>query len=409
MLPFNLFALSYNVVLTGTQYVSNGIEGTNDYGITIYDSGNNSSLRYVYSWAVANNNVNNNIYSTYNQIASENPFNVWMGYETDNPSSTLSSNARKILSYTYYTRYMTTEDKNVYLESTNLPVKNSDYSVNYGYFLGKLFDKSSEFNLTTLTSNNPVSSWISGSNPYSIVSTGNCYMIAKRGYSGTTMNVYFFSDQQFSITASRTGSSNITPTITSFNCDGTDWYWGKISNWTWNPTNYTYSWDTIQCDFNDTNFVGYMVSTLNGSVNPPVINHGILKDLGYSTRFTNTQQDSTTAMRNNVDVITWDGYQDTLGNQINTLDYWVDIQAYRTEYYANTLSDLLNLTINSRTMVGNPVDLITISPNVGKFEITWGDVATAFLGSNPVRDFFHNISPHIVENIYYTDGGADVI
>ena len=72
-------------------------------------------------------------------------------------------------------------------------------------------------------------------------------------------------------------------------------------------------------------------------VMPSPINYGYLKDLGYSTKFTNSQQDSVTAMRNNVDILTWDSYQDTNGNQINTFGMWVDIQAFRTEYYATTL------------------------------------------------------------------------
>ena len=132
--------------------------------------------------------------------------------------------------------------------------------------------------------------------------------------------------------------------------------------------------------------------------------YGDLKDLGFQTYFTNTQQNSLLASRNNKDVITWDGYEDTNGNQINTLNMFVDIQAYQTEYSANTKSDLLNLTINSYTTIGDPVTLVSMGANSGRYEITWGEVATALVGTNMLSEFFNNFMPHYYEGLYYTNG-----
>ena len=197
--------------------------------------------------------------------------------------------------------------------------------------------------------------------------------------------------------------SNPTDSFYDTQISGVKWYYKQVS---FGNRQATYSNGIVVPDLTISGTADAVSYTWgNNAVGPtPVINYGDLKDLGFQTYFTNTQQSSLLASRNNKDVITWDGYEDTNGNQINTLDYMVDIQAYQTEYSANTKSDLLNLTINSYTTIGEPVTLVSMGPNYGRYEITWGEVAQRLVGTNMISEFFNNFIPHYYEGLYYTNG-----
>lgn len=162
--------------------------------------------------------------------------------------------------------------------------------------------------------------------------------------------------------------------------------------------------------FNRTNgyntiLTGFYYTFGNGSVSPvPPINHGDLIDVGYSTNLTNSQQSNYLQMRNNKDYITWNGYEDSNGNQINTLDYEVEIQAYATEYEAQTKTGLLGLTVTDLQNYGTPVTIYEGSANRGEFSILWGDVADALNGTSTTINFWSQMAPHSYENMWYSNG-----
>ena len=174
--------------------------------------------------------------------------------------------------------------------------------------------------------------------------------------------------------------------------------------------NYTYDyWNKRYGDFN-TSIIATIASNSNqygnsqsareyaftftsyysGNVNPPV-NYGDLIDVGFYTNFTNSQQSTYSAMKNNVDTIKWNGFQDSSGNSINTLGFRVQIQAAVVDYEANTKSDLLNQTI-SDMITGDWTDLITISANIGEKSFTWENVAQTLLSTNYNLDFWNKLS-----------------
>ena len=107
----------------------------------------------------------------------------------------------------------------------------------------------------------------------------------------------------------------------------------------------------------------------------------------------------------NKDVITWDNYQDTNGNDLNDVNLRVDIQAASVDYSANTKSDLLNQTINDM-LTGDWSDLITISPNVGEYSFTWETVARALFGSNYTANWWNNLFNVFdsTQSIFYKKG-----
>ena len=130
----------------------------------------------------------------------------------------------------------------------------------------------------------------------------------------------------------------------------------------------------------------------DGAIAPeePVV-YGDLTDVGFYTNFTNSQQSTFSAMKNNVDTIKWNGFQDSLGNPINTSGFRVQIQAAVVDYEANTKSDLLNQTI-SDMITGDWTDLITISANVGEKSFNWENVAQTLLSTNYNLDFWNKLS-----------------
>ena len=119
----------------------------------------------------------------------------------------------------------------------------------------------------------------------------------------------------------------------------------------------------------------------DGSAQP--VSFGDLLNVGFYTKFVNSQQSNVSQMALNTDVITWDNYQDSNGNDLNDINLRVDIQAATVDFEANTKSDLLNQTINDM-VTGSWSDLITISPNVGEYSFTWDTVAKALFGTNNV-------------------------
>ena len=133
---------------------------------------------------------------------------------------------------------------------------------------------------------------------------------------------------------------------------------------------------------------------------------GDLNNLGFYTKFTNSQQSNISQMALNKDVITWDKYQDTAGNDLNDINLRVDIQAATIDYEANTKSDLLNQTINDM-VTGAWSDLITISPNVGTYETTWQNVASALWGTNNITINFWNSLFNVFDSaqgVFYKNG-----
>lgn len=140
------------------------------------------------------------------------------------------------------------------------------------------------------------------------------------------------------------------------------------------------------------------------STSPDPISYGDLIDVGYSTNLTNSQQSNYLQMRNNKDFITWNGYEDSNGNQINTLEYEVEIQAYATEYEAQTKTGLLGLTLTDLQNYGTPVTIYEGSANRGEFSILWGDVADALNGTSTTIDFWSQMAPHSYENMWYSNG-----
>ena len=118
--------------------------------------------------------------------------------------------------------------------------------------------------------------------------------------------------------------------------------------------------------------------------------YGNLIDLGFYTNFTNSQQSSYTAMKNNKDTIKWNAYQDSMGNSLNQIGFIVDIQAAIVDYEASTKSDLLNQTI-SDMITGDWTNLISVSPNVGQYEFTWETVASRLLSSSLTDDFWSKL------------------
>lgn len=137
---------------------------------------------------------------------------------------------------------------------------------------------------------------------------------------------------------------------------------------------------------------------------PPAPVYGELIDLGFYTNFTNTQQSSWYQMRYNKDNIQWNGYEDSLGNQINTLDMQVEIQAYATEYSASSKIDLLNKTILDLVNYGSPQTIYEGSANIGEKSFTWGEVADALNGSSTTIEWWSNLAPHSYESMWYANG-----
>lgn len=141
----------------------------------------------------------------------------------------------------------------------------------------------------------------------------------------------------------------------------------------------------------------------DGAIEP--LTYDDLQDVGFYTKFTNSQQSNTSQMALNKDVITWDNYQDTNGNDLNDVNLRVDIQAASINYEANSKSDLLNQTINDM-LTGDWSDLITISPNVGEYSFTWETVARALFGSNYAANWWNNLFNVFdsAEGIFYKKG-----
>ena len=150
---------------------------------------------------------------------------------------------------------------------------------------------------------------------------------------------------------------------------------------------------------------GYYYTFGDGAIgDTPVF--GDLANLGFYTKFTNSQQSNISQMALNKDIITWDKYQDTAGNDLNDINLRVDIQAATIDYEANTKSDLLNQTINDM-VTGAWSDLITISPNVGTYETTWQNVASALWGTNNITINFWNSLFNVFDSaqgVFYKNG-----
>ncbi len=138
----------------------------------------------------------------------------------------------------------------------------------------------------------------------------------------------------------------------------------------------------------------------------PVINWGDLKDVGFHTKFTNSQQSNISQMRLNRDVIAWNQYQDTNGNDLNDINLRVDIQCAVVDYEASLQVDLLNQTIADMN-ISNWTELVSISPNVGKYEISWEEVAQTLWGTNNVgNDFWTSLMTGFssAQGYYYKNG-----
>lgn len=136
----------------------------------------------------------------------------------------------------------------------------------------------------------------------------------------------------------------------------------------------------------------------------PVINYGSLIDLGYYTNFTNSQQTNYYQMRFNKDTIIWNGYEDSNGNQINTLDMEVEIQVYEIEYSGTSKSDLLSRIVEDLRSFGSPQTIYEGSANRGEVSFTWGQISEALTGSSTIVDFYSNLAPHSYENMWYSLG-----
>ena len=159
--------------------------------------------------------------------------------------------------------------------------------------------------------------------------------------------------------------------------------------------------------FSQADFNAYYYTFGGGASGPSVaLVYGDLANLGFYTKFTNSQQSNISQMALNKDVITWDKYQDTAGNDLNDINLRVDIQAAIVDYEANTKSDLLNQTINDM-VTGAWSDLITISPNVGTYETTWQNVASALWGTNNITINFWNSLFNVFDSaqgVFYKNG-----
>lgn len=132
--------------------------------------------------------------------------------------------------------------------------------------------------------------------------------------------------------------------------------------------------------------------------------YGILIDLGYYTDFTTSQQSNYLQMRNNRDTIIWNGYEDSNGNQINTLDMEVEIQVYATEYKGITKNDLLSRIVEDLRSYGSPQTIYEGSANRGSVSFTWSEIASTLTGSSSIIDFYSNLAPHSYEGMWYSNG-----
>ena len=144
----------------------------------------------------------------------------------------------------------------------------------------------------------------------------------------------------------------------------------------------------------------------DGAIIEPVITYGDLNDVGFYTKFTNSQQSNLQTTKYNLDVFTWDNTYDVLGNQINVPvgEFVVDIQGAMSDYEANTKSDLLNQVLNDAT-IGTWSEIATVSANAGTYQLTWEQAARSIMG---IYDYNTNIFEELVvrpiEN-YFTKKG----
>lgn len=132
--------------------------------------------------------------------------------------------------------------------------------------------------------------------------------------------------------------------------------------------------------------------------------YGMLIDLGYYTDFTTSQQSDLNQMRLNRDTIIWNGYEDSNGNQINTLDMEIEIQAYGVEYKAVSKSELLNKTILDFVNFGSPVTIYEGSANRGTVSFTWGEIVNYLNTSSTAHWAYSKLVPHAYESMWYSYG-----
>ena len=216
---------------------------------------------------------------------------------------------------------------------------------------------------------------------YSSDSAGKAYVFVSKNpfrYGYSSGNNFYPENQNCSLTSAGFNAS-------SYVYEGVTYY-------------YYYNYNTRLYTVSDGNIpfydVGFSISNSAGSVMPEAIYYtygegsivrhfGDLLNVGFYTKFVNSQQSNVSQMALNTDVITWDNYQDSNGNDLNDINLRVDIQAATVDFEANTKSDLLNQTINDM-VTGSWSDLITISPNVGEYSFTWDTVAKALFGTNNV-------------------------
>ena len=402
ILPFNILADNSNVGLV----VSSG---------TCYAT--SSDATYSYKWdddvvIVAYTNTSNNSSGSVFTLAPPNAKRASStgGCPINSTPSTTGNTSLKFWGQTYNyleATYGSTTDSSIpYYEYT------TDYALVHRGYLGTLMvpEYSQGVNLLYIPVGSSSVSWTVGSNPYTITATADIYIGSILPNSGNSMTEYIFSySPNTVVTLSRGGTdTNISLSYSAIDHYGNTFYYNNHTGWNYNSSSYTYTFPVKR--FNSTDlgkwaiFAKAVEQSGGSGGGGSSINHGDLNDLGFYTKFTNSQQTTLLSLKKNIDVLTWDGYQDTNGNQINTMDYMVDIEAYATEYYDNSKSDLLNQGINNLLLVGTPVNLVSISPNIGKWEFTWEEVATALVGSNAVNNYLNSINLTQSENKFYTKG-----
>lgn len=101
------------------------------------------------------------------------------------------------------------------------------------------------------------------------------------------------------------------------------------------------------------------------------IDTGSILNLSLSTRYVTEQRNNSSE---NLDVITWNGRQDSNLNDLTGLEWFVDIRARKISYSGNSVTDLLSRTQNEAVFTDDYFNIISVSANKGNYELTWGDV-----------------------------------
>lgn len=367
---YRVFADTYVVPVdmgSDTTTLTVGYRGDADLTITTYDRySNTDNVRYSYSFA---NMEQGGTYTIKSYYVSTGGFiaSASDGSSHNNSSYFIEDDQIKYLS--------TTITNATAYNPSYVQLFSSTYGMNYGYMYGICYPNPDNYDLEYIGSAGTFDSWVGNSDPYEITVNSPCYMIA-RGQSNTGMTVVFFYDSPFTVVARR-GNTTISPTVNEFYLEDTKYYYYEITNWTYSPNSYDYAWDRVYTDMGSQNFIGYIVAVENNRVVPDNVNYGSLQT-GFTTYFTASSQTSYITDRLNKDVITWGRYDTNNNNIYSDINAKVQIRFLPCFYSAQDENTLKQQTLNSLTDIAFNMTPVTVEAVMGKYEITWGEVADYF-------------------------------